>query len=271
MRQMRFDELGATDYAVTDLHVDTWYWHNGACGDLTQQGRTNNVLLYLLSGRREYLEGGRRVAELTAGTLNFIPVGHRYEGRALCEEEDSYGYVFEFHLMDADGQEILVNQPYYQVHDSDERGIYLLCQRLGDVNRAVRECSSLVKASVYELLSLMCGDRERLAAADHEYADIAPAIRQMRAFPERHAAVQELSAMCRMSEGSFRRRFARYSGGLTPVEYRSRLLCDKAEQLYRTRESTLEEIAERLGFCDAAYLCRVYKRVRGTNFRDISR
>lgn len=82
-------------------------------------------------------------------------------------------------------------------------------------------------------------------------------MRQMRAFPEKHVAVRELGAMCRMSEGSFRRRFDQFSGGLTLVEYLSRLLCDKAEQLYRTRENTLEEIAERLGFCDAAYLCRV--------------
>ena len=47
------------------------------------------------------------MAELTEGALHLIPVGYQYAGRALCEKEDSYGYVFRFRLMDAEGQEIL--------------------------------------------------------------------------------------------------------------------------------------------------------------------
>lgn len=270
MREMRFEDLGREDYTVSDMVVDTWYWQDGVSGDLTQVGRQNNVLLFLLSGGREFLEGGQCVALLTAGVLNFIPVGQRYLGRALDENgDDSFGYVFMFRLRDANGEEILVNQPYFQVHDSEERGIYLLCQRLGDVNRAMRECSGLVKATFYELLSILCGDRERLAAADREYADIAPAVWRMRAFPEHYTSVRDLSALCRMSEASFRRRFARFSGGATPVEYRNRLLCEKAAQLYRMRECTLAQIAEKLGFCDTAYMCRVYKRTMGMNFRDM--
>lgn len=269
MREMRFEDLGQSDYEVKNATVLTWYWHSGDLADYTRTGRPDNILLFLLSGRREFRENGVCRAEQEAGTLCFIPAGHHYAGYVCASTEDSYGYVFQFDLQDANGEEILVNQPYYQVHDSEERGIYLLCQRLGDVNRAMRECSGLVKATFYELLSILSGDRERLAAADREYADIAPAVWRMRAFPEHYTSVRDLSELCRMSEASFRRRFARFSGGATPVEYRNRLLCEKAAQLYRMREYTLAQIAERLGFCDAAYMCRVYKRTMGMNFRDM--
>ena len=74
--------------------------------------------------------------------------------------------------------------------------------------------------------------------------------------------------MCGMGETLFRRRFAEFSG-VSPVQYRNELLCQKAEQLYCARKGTLSQIAEQLGLCDAGYLCRLYKKCRGKSFRDL--
>ena len=54
--------------------------------------------------------------------------------------------------------------------------------------------------------------------------------------------------------------------GISPIDYRNEIRFRKAKQLYQ-KNYTLQEIAEKVGFSDASYLSKMYKRHTGTSLK----
>jgi len=268
MRRVNFQMLKSIDYSIRQIDVTTWYWQDQEYSETPKTGRSTNGLLFLVNGYREYYADRRVVATSEADTLTFTPIGQCHSTRAFSQEGNSYGYTFRFRMYDETGEELCVWEPYAKVKDSASHELYSLCQKLGNVERSKHENPSTVRACVYALFSHLCEHDTQEQRLCGNFPDIMPAVRQMHAFPERHISLQEMCALCGMGETLFRRRFEEFSG-VTPVQYRNELLCQKAEQLYCSRQGTLNQIAEQLELCDAGYLCRLYRKYRGKSFRDL--
>ena len=80
--------------------------------------------------------------------------------------------------------------------------------------------------------------------------------------------IPKLATLCHMSPTHFYRVF-RKEMGVTPVEYKNRLRCQKAIELLITTDLTVEEIATRVGCSTAAYLRRLLKKFDGHSPRQI--
>ena len=268
MRKVTFRELRSIDFSLRNIYGNTWYWKNGDSDDYGGHGRPDSMLHYLLTGKREYYINGERVAENQPGQLIFIPRGLKYVTRAVADEKGSFGFNFGFNVVDERGELLEVDEPFRVVQDGANGECYACLRRVDRLlNGPIRQPVQ-IKACAYELISQMCRqpeDQER----EQYLVEIEQAVRMLRTRPEVHLSTQQLCEICNMSESNFRRRFAQFSGGLTPVQYRNRILCEKAEQLYRTEQRSLEDIASQLGFCDVGYLCRVYKQMTGKNFKEI--
>ena len=75
-------------------------------------------------------------------------------------------------------------------------------------------------------------------------------------------SIAEISAMCGVSIGYFERIFkARY--GITPMEFLNEQKIFFIKELLRDKNNSLEEIAEKTGYCDSGYLCRIFKKKTG--------
>jgi mannose-6-phosphate isomerase class I len=99
------------------------------------------------------------------------------------------------------------------------------------------------------------------------FRDIQPAIDRIELYPEINTSISELSKLCNMSESSFRRKFKQYTNDISPINYRNRIRIMKAEELCNNSSYTIEEAAMKLGFCDAAHLCRLYKQFTGKTLK----
>ena len=73
---------------------------------------------------------------------------------------------------------------------------------------------------------------------------------------------RKLASMCFLSTAQFYNLFNEYVGQ-TPLQYRNGLIIQKAKFLLSTGESTVAEIAEKLGFSDPAYFSRFFKKQTG--------
>jgi len=85
--------------------------------------------------------------------------------------------------------------------------------------------------------------------------------------------IDRLAREAMLSRSSFVRIFKRICK-CTPNEYITRRRLEVAEALLRNTNATVPEIAERVGFYDAAHMSRVFKAARGvssTEFRRMSR
>jgi len=73
------------------------------------------------------------------------------------------------------------------------------------------------------------------------------------------APVSAMTQVSGLAERSFQRRF-KLATGMTPMEYTQTLRIEEAKHLLETTESPVEAVAEEVGYDDAAFFSRLFKR-----------
>jgi transcriptional regulator GlxA family with amidase domain len=82
---------------------------------------------------------------------------------------------------------------------------------------------------------------------------------------QRSAVEAPVASMMRLSglaERTFKRRF-RKAAGMTPLEYVHAIRLEHAKQLLETTDETLDKLAERVGYEDATFFSRLFRRSVG--------
>ena len=94
---------------------------------------------------------------------------------------------------------------------------------------------------------------------DHQ---LAPAVRYLQQNFTQPLDCKYLAQLCYVSTTRFYFLFQR-SFGMTPLQYRDRLLTDRAIMLLKFGDLRINEIAQMLGFSDPAYFSRFFKKQTG--------
>ena len=80
-------------------------------------------------------------------------------------------------------------------------------------------------------------------------------------------SIPEYARDAAMSESSFRRLFAEYTG-TPPARYRQKLQLEYVKLLVQSGECNLSEAASRAGYNSLPYLCRQFRREYGRSFSE---
>ena len=75
-------------------------------------------------------------------------------------------------------------------------------------------------------------------------------------------SVTEISKSCAICESGLRRLF-KSAYGISPIEYKLKFKINKAKFLLESSTLNVAEISEKLGFYDAAYFTKAFKRQVG--------
>lgn len=177
------------------------------------------------------------------------------------------GYNITFDLFDKNGEEIYISDSIKLYTDDMHKHYLELAYQIQ--NSILCPISNLVraKANLYKFFDIITTDKDEEEYKAKYFRDIQPAIDRIELYPEINTSISELSKLCNMSESSFRRKFKQYTNGISPVNYRNRIRIMKAEELCNNSSYTIEEAAMKLGFCDAAHLCRLYKQFTGKTLK----
>ena len=76
----------------------------------------------------------------------------------------------------------------------------------------------------------------------------------------------EIAKMCSLSVSTLQRIFKK-EYGKSISEYRNALRISKAKKLLISRNYSMNDIAERLGFCDSGYFSRFFKKQEGLSLK----
>jgi AraC-like DNA-binding protein len=155
------------------------------------------------------------------------------------------------------GKDIYLDEPFYIMRDAEE-----LLPILHTMASPGAE-SLAVKGMLFSLLANMIERMRAKEISDRGFFSIYEAVKEIERHPERNFSVHELARLCYLSDTGFREKFKRFTGGIAPIEYRNRLRIQRANSMLKSENFTLENIAEQLGFWDAAHFCRVYKSFHG--------
>ena len=89
---------------------------------------------------------------------------------------------------------------------------------------------------------------------------------ELRLYLDQHAeekiSLKELSERIHLSPKHVSRQFSRRFG-LPPMQYRKKILIEKAQTLLSTSNQNLDSIADSLGYCDLGHFCKVFKEQTG--------
>ncbi|MBE6613283.1 MAG: AraC family transcriptional regulator [Ruminococcaceae bacterium] len=227
-----------------------------------ERGRENNLLHIITGGTRLYQTKDQRFT-VPAGTILFIPEGTRYMTRAQPSRDcvcSGIGICFE--LYGRDGQKIQLEKGVFH-RWSDYHSLFI--KLFLEISQCCRESSYYVlrtKSLMFQLLSRLVLDD---STSQLTRSIIAPALTFISGHYKENLPVRAYAEVCNMSESYFRKKFIEYTG-MSPIEYRNNLRFDEAKRLYAEGRS-IQEIAVTLGFADASYFTKLYKRHTGGSLR----
>ncbi len=123
------------------------------------------------------------------------------------------------------------------------------------------------------LLGVAMADGRRHAAPSDTMLRVRQAINYMQQRREEHISIPEVAGMVNLSTSHFCAIFRKITG-FPPLDYFIRLKVRRACELLDGTDFPVKRIAEELGFNDALYLSRVFRRIHGvspTEYRNTSK
>lgn len=187
------------------------------------------------------------------GDVCFVPAGLPFSRSTKRDEV----MVVHFELFGADFSNVEIFSP----EDPEVyRALFAELLAVYESNRPDRDC--ICTSILYRILGAICCEK----ATDAEGQNVS-LIRDAVKYMEEHycdeaLTVPYLASLCHMSEVYFRKLFQR-EYGTSPKKYITALRIKKAVCMLESHYFSLEEVAERTGFCDAKYFGTVFRRVTG--------
>lgn len=203
----------------------------------------------LISGKARILSDQREI-RLQEGDIFFIPKGLRYRSYWSCEDGSVSFYSFGFSMIPMDAQLDLQLQKL----SCTEKELALFAR--------LEQCTQVSPAFVGQLYCFFDAVLPKMSASPKSRSQriVDMAVDHMRMNPS--CTVSELAQHCKVSECTLFLKFRRHFGK-TPVEFRHRILAEKAMALLATTDLSVEEISSRLGFSSSSYFRKVLKRETG--------
>lgn len=257
------NELCSTECTVTDIVAHHHIWDAPTQYNYETNGRINNLLYYQLDNNIDYFANEKKIVTLNKHDIIFIPTKFKYTSVVdESKEKPTSGIGITFNLRDTNGEIIEFSDDIKLVTKDENEQFYQSFKKLLFSFHHPTINSLKLKAQIYFLLDELFKDKDKNMAAKKIREDIFNAITIIENNPQKNYTNKHLAELCFMSESSFMRKFKAYSGGITPLQYRNSIRLTRAADLIYTTK-TLDEIAELLGFYDAAHLCRIYKQTTG--------
>ena len=230
-------------------------------------GRLVSGVVFCISGSAEYDFDGEKLI-ISPGELIFLPASSAYTIRTLGDEQ-FFHITANFEVRTAQSKaytvfsEILRGRMHYT--SSKESASYFkeLTERLVSVwyNKKYGY-NVLAKSLIYEILYTYFSDAANFISRTDDYGKILPAKTYLDEQYMSNISVSELASMCNLSETHFRRLFVKLFG-LSPTDYKLNKRILKAKDLLLSGDFSVSETAAAVGFEDANYFSRIFKKHTG--------
>ena len=229
---------------------------------MTSSERLINNMFYISSGHVTYMQGERQIIA-ESGDIVWLPQGSSYSAVYVgVESERIEGICLDFRMIDNSGNLVLPPQDI-RIMAHDHGGLYRNMYIAAIEKQLNAHGDFAFRSNIYNIFAHLLDDVNRFSDSDGSFSEISYAIRLIEQSPQSNESIADLAAKCGISETGLRNKFKLYTGGMGPVEYRNFLRIEKSKELLMIGHCSMEVIAETLGFYDASYFIKIFKRVTG--------
>jgi AraC-like DNA-binding protein len=261
IKEKALTQLKYSDFDLKDITVDRVCYPDFSKVNYLEKGRTQNLLHFLISGSREYEINNQKFI-VEEGSVIFIPDKTAYRTNVVGDNMTDYkGISICFDMVQPTGKIQIVHDVYYEWEvNLSKMADYFY--RMEEMFKNSSVSVLKLKITLFQMLYNLCGADTNISRNNDI---IKPALSFIAEHYTENLPVSVYAEKCRISESYFRKKFLE-STGMSPLDYRNELRLNEARQMYQ-KNYNLQEIAEKVGFNDAGYLSKVYKRHTGSSLK----
>lgn len=268
MKTIQFKELHKIEFDIHKIIIIHHFWQDGDTFTFPAEGRPDNGIIFLSDCYFEYLtDNGAVYDHAPRNSIVYAPKGSSYtcrfntSGRQFGDAE-SADYLINFILTDESGEEFVLADDRMTILTDKAKYYYESFVHIDSLGRKGLSPSARIKAMLYDLLCDISLDLQKSDIMSRSHASIYPAIRYIRNTNLADIDTASLAERCHISPSCFRRLFRDYTG-MAPLEYVNHLKIKQAQKMLQSGALTVAETAESLGYADASYFSRFYKKITG--------
>lgn len=244
-----FDELKHHDFGVSDIRV---LRQNPPYRILRVKGRPCNGFLYIQQGTCHYAFEGGEFA-LSAGAVAYLPFDSHHTLTVTSESIHFYRIDFTLRI---DGElAFFSDRPLKITDEASPECVETIMALDGDYGISDNTIAKTQKlCTIFSCLqtSSVSANRKRLM----------PAVRYLQEHAVGNVNCGKLAELCFLGTSRFYDLFGS-EFGMTPLEYRNRLVIRRAKALLSAVDVSVSEVAFAVGFENAAYFSRFFKKHTG--------
>ncbi len=229
-----------------------------------KEGRQKHLLFYEIENERCYTNGDAHIATLAPQDVIFLPHGSKYLSQPADKQKTPSGIGVSFRLCTPEGEPIFFEEDAIIIRRDYDTSLKRHFKKILSCMVNPVENTLRITGEISVLLDEIFSERD--GGQIEDLKEFKAAVRAIENEPWKNLTLTELAAISCMSESTFLRNFKEYSGGISPIRYRNNIRLMLAEELAASK-MTLCDIAERLGFYDAAHLCKLYRKYKGKHLK----
>ncbi len=225
------------------------YWKGGSFSYLSCP-RPDFGFLLLLKGNIRFISENR-VLSAEAGNLIFLPKN--------CYYEAIFDVGTENYLVCFDTSESFPD--FSEPLKLFDEASFFCAERfriINDENFSGTRTRLYIQGLFYLLLDAIATNPESEREAHYNIVCKAKGLLEN----DENISIADIAKKCAVSESGLRRIF-RERIGISPGNYRMEIRLKRATYLLESTDMTVTEISEKLGFFDAAYFCKLFKKRYG--------
>ncbi len=273
-----FCELNSTYFSISNFFAARQFSLGKSRFEMQRPRHSDAIILFSTTNSICYQEGEPPLY-IPCGSLVFVPKDSKYiwEDTPAFDDNGIEKFLFEFTLNRIDISKDEQNKIFIQKY-TDERIV------LGNkVFIISSKYDSLFKKSFVTLIDAFKNQGKYPLGAysaaydffntvsdtckikDESTADISiikKGIEYIENTPCPQKSIKEIAQMCGVSVGYFEQIFKAYAQ-VTPKEYINFNKILHIKKMLQNKSLTLDEIAEKMNYCDSGYLCRIFKKKTG--------
>lgn len=218
-------------------------------------------LFYIVKGKMEFILNNGQKITFKEHSIVYLPYNITYISKWVaddCGEFISVNYIFK----DKKGNMIhLADNITLLVQDTHEE-ILKTFREIWDAQNKVTPGYPLLVTSLLYMIIYKITKTVNNKRIKKENAKIYKAIQYLEANYMNGFDLNFLAKQCNLSPEMFRIYFLK-TKGMPPIKYKNHLRLEKAYEMLSTKEYSVKEVSAHVGFEDAAYFSRIFKKTYG--------
>ena len=234
----------------------------GATWSCINAPKTTDAFIYFLNCDGEYLLPSGNNFFVPRGSIVYLPIGSEYIVKFKNIKSNPCDLFMSCVLEYDNKLAKLWDEPAIVATETPQK------EFLEIYNSGIIECSktniSFLKthAYAYNLLHLITNQQNTYSLTSKKFAPIAEGVKYLQQNTIITKSIEEIASMCQLSSGRFRNLFKEYMG-ISPIEYRTKIIMEHAKRLLLSQEYTVTEVSDMLNFTDVAYFSKTFKKYYG--------